>query len=148
MSVGLCVDQLGVDTKLCCRSVYAAFEYIAHVQLAPNLFSVDRLVSVGERGIARNHEHIREARQIGRHVVGDASAKYCCSVSLPKLAKGSTTIDKRGGPALPSQRWLTVGNVVAGWGKISRANSIRPLPAASEAYERTQMGPVATNAAP
>jgi len=41
MCVGLGVDQLGVDADLIARPADAAFEYIAHTQLAPNLLGVD-----------------------------------------------------------------------------------------------------------
>jgi hypothetical protein len=75
MRVGLGIDQLGVYAELVARPPDAPFEHIAHAQLATNLLRVDRLVPVGKRGIARDHEHVRHPRQIGRQIVGDPVGK-------------------------------------------------------------------------
>jgi hypothetical protein len=64
MRVGRGIDQLSVDAELIARPPDAPFEDIAHAELAADLLRVDGLVPVGERGIARDHEHILEPRQI------------------------------------------------------------------------------------
>ena len=60
MRVGQGIDQLGVDSNPVARPPDASFEHIAHAQFAADLLRVDRLVPVRERGISRDHEHIRE----------------------------------------------------------------------------------------
>src|SRR5438445_230921 len=70
--VGFGVDQLGVDADLIARPSDAPFEHVAHPQLAADLLRVDRLVPIGERGIARDHEATRDPRQIGRQILGDS----------------------------------------------------------------------------
>jgi hypothetical protein len=72
MHVGLGVDQLGADADLIARPPDAAFQYIAHAELAADPLRINRLVSIGEGGIPRDHEHIRDPRQIGRQILGDA----------------------------------------------------------------------------
>src|SRR6516164_4972671 len=96
MRVALGIDQLGVDANLLARPLDAAFEHIAHPQLAADLLRVDRFVLVGEGAIARDHETVGDPRQIGRQSSVTPSAKYCWPGSLLRLAKGSTTIDRRG----------------------------------------------------
>jgi len=75
MRVGRGIDELGVDADLAAGPTDASFEHIAHAEVAANLLRVDRLIPVGERGIARDHEHIREPRQVGRQVLGDPVSK-------------------------------------------------------------------------
>ncbi len=72
MRVALGIDQLGIDTDLVIRSADAPFEHIAHGKLAADLLCVNRFASIGERGIARDHEHPADPRQIGRHILGDS----------------------------------------------------------------------------
>src|SRR6516164_2252313 len=54
MLVGFGGDQLGVDADLVARPSHAAFQYIAHSQLAPDLLCIDVLVPVRECSIARD----------------------------------------------------------------------------------------------
>jgi hypothetical protein len=75
MRVGLGINELRVDADLFIRPLNASFEYISHAQLAANLLCVDRFVPVGERGIARDHEHVLDPRQIGRQILGDPVGK-------------------------------------------------------------------------
>ena len=71
MRVAFGLDQLGADAYLVSRSFDASVQHIAHAKLAADLFGVDRFVPVGERRVARNHEHVQNPRQIGRHIVGN-----------------------------------------------------------------------------
>jgi len=75
MRISLGVDQLSVDADAASRPLDAPFQHIAHTQLAADLLCVDRLVPIGERGVARNHQHARNPRQLGRHILGDAIGK-------------------------------------------------------------------------
>jgi hypothetical protein len=43
-----------------------------HPQLSSDLLGVDPLALIGERGIARDHEHVRDPRQIRRQILGDS----------------------------------------------------------------------------
>jgi hypothetical protein len=71
MRVGRGIDQLSINAELVARPANAPFQHIAHTRLAADLLRVDRLVPVRERGIARDHEHARHPRQIGRQILGD-----------------------------------------------------------------------------
>src|SRR6516164_5082388 len=75
MCVGFSIDQLGTDTYLVARPLDAPLQHIAHSQLPTDLLCVSRPVPIGERGIARDHEHVCEPRQIGRQILGNAVGK-------------------------------------------------------------------------
>jgi len=62
MRVGLRIDQLNVDADLFAPTLHASFQHIAHPQLAADPPGVDRLVSIGERSVPRDHEHARDPR--------------------------------------------------------------------------------------
>jgi hypothetical protein len=72
MRVGLGVDQLGVNADPVAGSPDAPLQQVTHAQLAADSFRVYRLVPVCEGGIARDHEHIGDPREIGRQILGDA----------------------------------------------------------------------------
>jgi class 3 adenylate cyclase len=59
------------DSNLVARPADASVQHIAYTKLAADLLRVDGLVPVGERGIARDHEHAREPRQVGRQRAAD-----------------------------------------------------------------------------
>src|SRR5262249_49639692 len=59
-------------TRTWSRPTDTAFQYIADAKLAPDLLAVYRLAPIGERCVARDDEHVREPRQIGRQILGDA----------------------------------------------------------------------------
>src|SRR5215472_9996079 len=71
MRVALGVDQLRINADLVTRTANTPFEDIAHAELTADPFRVDPLASIGECGIARNHEHPRKPRQFGREILGD-----------------------------------------------------------------------------
>src|SRR6516165_6245511 len=75
MRVALSIDQLGVDANPVAQPADAAFEHITHPKLAPDLLGLDPLSLIGECGIARDHKHVRDARQIGRQILGDPICK-------------------------------------------------------------------------
>ena len=81
MRIGFGVDQLGSDADPVSRPLDASFQHIAHAQLAADLFGVDALALVGECGIARDHEHVGDPRQIGRQILGDPVGK----ILLPRV---------------------------------------------------------------
>jgi hypothetical protein len=60
MGVGLGIDQLRVDAHLVPRPLDDPLQNIAHAQLAADLLRVDRLASIGEGGITRDHETVRD----------------------------------------------------------------------------------------
>ena len=66
MRVAFGVNQLGVNTDLAARSTDASFQHVADPELPADPPGVDGLASIGERGVAGNHEHAYEPRQIGR----------------------------------------------------------------------------------
>jgi|SRR6516162_855923 len=69
MRVCLGIDQLSVDPNLIGRPPDAAFEHVAHTKLATDLLRVDRLVPIGERSVARNHQRLLDPRQIRRQIL-------------------------------------------------------------------------------
>jgi hypothetical protein len=68
-SLGL--DQLRSDADAIAGLAYAAFEHIAHTELAPNLLHIDRAALVSEAGVARDDEQRGIAGQRGDDVLGD-----------------------------------------------------------------------------
>jgi hypothetical protein len=62
MRIGCGIDQLGADADPVARSPDAPFQHVAHTQLAADLLGIDGLVSIRERGVARDHEHILDPR--------------------------------------------------------------------------------------
>jgi len=75
MRIRLGIDQLGVDAQFAIRPPDAAFEDIAHAQLAADLLGVDCFVPISERRVARDHKAVGDARQIRRHILCDAVGK-------------------------------------------------------------------------
>ena len=71
MVAGLGVDELHVDAHAVSAALDAAFEDIADVQLAADLFQIDGFALVGEGGVAPDHERAANARKIGRQALGD-----------------------------------------------------------------------------
>lgn len=53
----------------------APFQHIAHDKLTIDLLGVDPLPLISERGIARDHEQVRNSRQIRRQILGSAVRK-------------------------------------------------------------------------
>src|SRR5215469_9634167 len=88
MRVGLGIDQLGVDTDMAARPLDAPFEHVADPQLAADLPRADRLVSVRERGIGRDHEHIRDLRQVGREILSDRVREILLLAVLAEVSEG------------------------------------------------------------
>src|SRR4051794_14482534 len=59
MAASLSVYQLYAHSNPVLGATHAALQYVAHVQLAPNLRGVDLLAFVVERGAARDYEAAR-----------------------------------------------------------------------------------------
>jgi hypothetical protein len=70
MRIGFGVDQLRVDADLVARALDASLDDVANTELAADPLCVDRLALECESGAARNHEHVRDPRQIGRDILG------------------------------------------------------------------------------
>ena len=69
---GRSVDKLSADADTVARAANAALQHVAHPELAPDLPDVDGLALVLEARIAGDHKQLREPRQIGDDVFGDA----------------------------------------------------------------------------
>ena len=72
MRAGRGLDQLAGDAHPVAGLAHAAFEHVAHAELAADLLDVDGLALVGEGRIARDHEQRLEARQRGDDVLDHA----------------------------------------------------------------------------
>src|SRR5215472_10504896 len=72
MRAALGIDELSVEPDPLARVLHAAFEHVAHAELATDLTGVDRLALIGESGVARDREDARTAREVGRQRLGDA----------------------------------------------------------------------------
>ena len=88
MRIGCRIDQLGIDADLVARSPDAPFQHITHSQLAADLLGIDGLVAVGERRGARNHQHLRDPREIGRHILGDPVSEILLLRVVAEVCKG------------------------------------------------------------
>ncbi len=88
MRVGFGVDQLGSDANPASRPLDVSAQHITHTKLAADLLRVDRLVPVGESGVARDHEHVRDPRQIGRQIPGDPIGEILLFGVVTEVDKG------------------------------------------------------------
>jgi hypothetical protein len=88
MRTGLAINKLRVDTDMVLVALYRAFEDIAHAQFFADLLDRDVLALEGERGVARDHEAIAYARQIGREVLRDAVGKIILAWIAREVRKG------------------------------------------------------------
>ena len=66
------IEELGIEAHAIGGALNASFQDIAHAKLAAELPEIDRLVLVGKSRRARDHEGIRDARNVGRQALGDA----------------------------------------------------------------------------
>ena len=88
MRISLGVDQLSVEPGAVARATDASLQHIANAQLPANLFRPYRPVLEGERGVTRDHKHMRDARQIGRKIVGNAIGKILLLGIVAEVGKG------------------------------------------------------------
>src|SRR5215469_13783850 len=88
MRVGRSIDKLSIDPNLSTQPTDASFQYVAYAQLASDLLRDDWLVPVRERGIARDHEHIRDPRQIGRQILGNAVREILLLRIIAEVTEG------------------------------------------------------------
>src|SRR5215207_1089849 len=65
VGTGRGIDELARNAHAVARLTYAAFENVAHPELASHLFYVDGPALVGEARIAGDHEQLPETRQRG-----------------------------------------------------------------------------------
>jgi hypothetical protein len=84
MRTGFGIDELDIYTHLLAQPTDASFQNIPYTEIATDLLSVDGLILVGERGIARNHKHVSDPRQVGRQIVRDP---VCKVLLLPIVAE-------------------------------------------------------------
>src|SRR6266446_10450476 len=85
---GLCgVDQLGIDAEVAARPADAPLQYVAHPQLAADLLRVNRFIPISERSVARDHEQVRDPRQIGRQILDDAVGEVLLHAVVAEIGK-------------------------------------------------------------
>jgi len=72
MVPGLGIDRLGGDSHPIGGAADAAFDHIAHTELARDLADFDGGTLVGEGGAARDHKERAVAREIGDDVLGNS----------------------------------------------------------------------------
>ncbi len=72
LRAGCGIDQLDVDPHFLAGTLDAAFDDIAHAELAADLARVDLLALVGKGGVAGDHHAALDPRQVGGQIVGDA----------------------------------------------------------------------------
>ena len=92
MRAGRRIDELAGDPHPLARLAHAAFEHVAHAQLAPDLLHVDRPALVGEAGVARDHEQPAHARERGDDLLDDRRRR---STPAPDRRSGSRTAGRR-----------------------------------------------------
>ena len=72
VSAGRRVDQLSGDAHPVAGFAHAAFEHVAHAQLARDLLHVNGLALVGEGGVASDDKEPRRARDCRRDLLDHA----------------------------------------------------------------------------
>src|ERR1700722_7745825 len=76
MVAGDGVDELDVYAHPVGAALNASFKNVAHVETAADLLGVDRFTLVRGGGIARDHNRIVKAREVGRQALGHAVDKH------------------------------------------------------------------------
>lgn len=88
MRIDLGIDQLRVDPGLTARAFDAPLKDVADTEFAADPFCVDRLAFEFESGAARNHEHVRDPRQIGRQILSDGVGEVLLVGVVAEVGKG------------------------------------------------------------
>src|ERR1700751_1814961 len=70
------------------RLLHAAFEDIAHAELAADLAGIDGLSLISESGVARDHEDTGTAREVGRERLGNAVGESVVLRAATDLEEG------------------------------------------------------------
>jgi hypothetical protein len=66
----------------------AALKQIAHAKLLGDLRRLHGLALVGEGGVARDHEQVRDARQLRGEVLCDAVGKIALLLVVAQIVEG------------------------------------------------------------
>ena len=88
MRAGFRVDELRVDAHPVLVALHRAFEHIADAKFLADLLGVDALALVGEGGVARDHEAVADAREIGGEVFGDAVGEIVLARIAGEIGEG------------------------------------------------------------
>ena len=70
MIAGFSVDQLHTHPEPVAATLHRAFEHVADVQLASELFEINRRSLVGKCGMSADHERAADTRQIRGQALG------------------------------------------------------------------------------
>ena len=87
MHVPFGVDQLRVDPDSLSEAPDAAFQDIAHIQFAADPANVGRFVAVRRSRCSRDNDHVGDARQVGRDVVGNRLGKIIIGIVAAQVMK-------------------------------------------------------------
>ena len=69
---GFGIDQLHVHPKPVAAPLHRAFEHVADVQLAADLFEINRFAFVSKCGVSADYERAADARQVRGQALGHA----------------------------------------------------------------------------
>ena len=100
MICALGVDELDVHPDAVGGALDAAFEDIADVELAPDLFEVDRLALEVEGGVSSDHPHSAHLRKVGGEALGDAVDEIVLPGIAPDIGEGKNHDRKARRPRL------------------------------------------------
>ena len=99
MRAGCGIDELPGDAHPVCRLAHAAFEHVAHPELAADLLHVHGPALVGEARIAGDHEQPAHARQRGddlfHHAVGEILLLRVAAHVLERQDRDRRLVGKR-----------------------------------------------------
>ena len=70
-SISAKIAELDIDANFVVRTTDASLQNIAHLQFAADLRCAQSATTVGISRVPRYHDHIGNARKIGRDIVGD-----------------------------------------------------------------------------
>src|SRR5207237_1220046 len=69
-------------------ALHRAFEHVAHAELLADLLRIDGLALEGKGGVARDHEAVADARQIGGEIFGDAVGEIVLARIVREVCEG------------------------------------------------------------
>ena len=88
MRARLGVDQLRVDPHPVLITLHGAFKDVTHAKFLADLLGVDRLALEGKGRVARDHETVADAREIGRQVLGYAVGEIVLGRVAGEIGEG------------------------------------------------------------
>ena len=115
------VDELNVDAHPVGAALDASLKHVAHVEIAADLFGVNRFAFVRRGCVARHHNRVVDPREVGRQALGHTVDKHLVLEIHAKT--GEWQHDDR----QARRRWLLGGSWACGWAALGRRTDLERI---------------------